>query len=87
MDSRPTVLCIVGALFGRPFLFEAKRIGWKVCLLTEEKLLKEAWPREQIDELFAVPDLYDEKVVKNVVTYLARTRRFDKIVGLGEFDI
>lgn len=87
MDSRPTVLCIVGALFGRPFLFEAKRLGWKVCLLTEEKLLKEAWPREQIDELFAVPDLYDEKVVKNVVTYLARTRRFDKIVGLGEFDI
>jgi hypothetical protein len=87
MDSRPTVLCIVGALFGRPFLYEAKRLGWKVCLLTEEKLLKEAWPRDQIDELFAVPDLYDEKVVRNVVSYLGRTRRFDKIVGLGEFDI
>lgn len=87
MDSQPTVLCIVGALFGRPFLFEAKRLGWRVCLLTEEKLLKEAWPRDQIDEVFAVPDLYDEKVVRNVVTYLARTRRFDRIVGLGEFDI
>ena len=87
MDSRPTVLCIVGAVFGRPFLYEAKRQGWRVCLLTEEKLLKEAWPRDQIDELFAVPDLYDEKVVKNVVTYLARTRKFDRIVGLGEFDI
>jgi biotin carboxylase len=56
-------------------------------LLTEEKYLKDAWPRDQIDEIYAVPDLYDEKVVRNVVCYLARTRKFDKIVGLGEFDI
>jgi phosphoribosylaminoimidazole carboxylase (NCAIR synthetase) len=87
MDSRPTVLCIVGALFGRPFLHEAKRLGWRVCLLTEEKLLKEAWPRDQIDEMFAVPDLYNEEIVRKVVTFLARTRRFDRIVGLGEFDV
>ena len=87
MDTRPTVLCIVGALFGRPFLLEAKRLGWRVVLLTEERYLKEAWPRDQIDELYAVPDLFDEKVVRNVVTYLSRTRKFDKIVGLGEFDI
>src|SRR5207244_2739728 len=82
-----TVLCVVGALFGRPFLLEAKRLGWRVVLLTEEKLLKEEWPREQIDELYSVPDLYDEKVVRDVVCYLARDRKFDKIVGLGEFDI
>lgn len=82
-----TVLCIAGALFGRPFVLEAKRLGWRVFLMTEEKYLREDWPRDQIDELFAVPDLYDEKVVLNVVTYLARTTRFDRIVGLGEFDI
>lgn len=87
MDNRPSVLCIVGALFGRPFLIEAKRLGWNVFLLTEERYLKEAWPREYIDDIFAVPDLYDEKVVRNVVCYLMRSRRFDKIVGLGEFDI
>jgi len=87
MDTRPAILCIVGALFGRPFLMEAKRQGWRVYLLTEEKYLKEAWPRESIDDIFAVPDLYDEKVVRNVVCYLARTIKFDKMVGLGEFDI
>jgi len=87
MDNRPAVLCVVGALFGRPFLIEAKRLGWRVFLLTEEKYLKEAWPRESIDEIYAVPDLYDEKVVRNVVCYLMRTQKFDKIVGLGEFDI
>lgn len=87
MDNRPFVLCIAGALFGRPFMLEAKRLGWRVHLLTEEKYLKEAWPRDQIDEIFAVPDLYDEKVVRNVVCYLARTTKYEKIVGLGEFDI
>lgn len=87
MDNRPFVLCIAGALFGRPFMLEAKRLGWRVHLLTEEKFLKEAWPREDIDEIYAVPDLYDEKVVKNVVCYLSRNTKYEKIVGLGEFDI
>ncbi|MFN5308395.1 MAG: acetyl-CoA carboxylase biotin carboxylase subunit family protein [Candidatus Kapaibacterium sp.] len=87
MNTKPTVLCIVGALFGRPFMIEAKRLGWNVHLLTEERYLKEAWPRDQIDEVFAVPDLFDEKVVRNVVCYLSRKTVYDRIVGLGEFDI
>lgn len=81
------VLCIVSAVFGRPFLIKAKELGWNVYLLTEEKYLKEAWPREHLADVFAVPDITDETVVRNVVTYLARTIRFDRIVGLGEFDI
>ena len=59
MESNKTVLCVVGALFGRPFLLEAKRLGWNVHLLTEERYLKEAWPRDQIDQVYAVPDLFD----------------------------
>ncbi len=85
--EQQSVLCIAGALFGRPFISEASRLGWKVYLLTEEKYLKEAWEREYLEDIFAVPDLYDEKVVHNVVSYLMRTIKFDKIVGLGEFDI
>ncbi|MBX7153855.1 MAG: ATP-grasp domain-containing protein [Candidatus Kapaibacterium sp.] len=81
------VLCICGALFGRPFIQEAHRLGWNVYLMTEEKYLKEAWEREYLKDVFAVPDLYDEKVVRNVVTYLSRQIKFDKIIGLGEFDI
>ncbi|MFM8472816.1 MAG: acetyl-CoA carboxylase biotin carboxylase subunit family protein, partial [Candidatus Kapaibacterium sp.] len=86
MDKR-SVLCIAGALFGRPFISEASRLGWDVYLLTEEKYLNEAWEREYLTDVFAVPDLYDETTVRNVVGYLSRTIRFDKIIGLGEFDI
>ncbi|MFM8179921.1 MAG: acetyl-CoA carboxylase biotin carboxylase subunit family protein [Candidatus Kapaibacterium sp.] len=86
MDKQ-SVLCIAGALFGRPFISEASRLGWDVYLLTEEKYLNEAWEREYLTDVFAVPDLYDETTVRNVVGYLSRTIRFDKIIGLGEFDI
>lgn len=87
METKPAVLCIVGALFGRPFFVEAKRLGWRVDLLTEERYLKEEWNRDYIDNVYAVPDLYDEKVVRNVVCFLSRETKYDKIVGLGEFDI
>lgn len=86
MEKR-SVLCIAGALFGRPFISEAARLGWNVYLLTEEKYLNEAWEREFLTDVFAVPDLYDETTVRNVVGYLSRTIKFDKIIGLGEFDI
>lgn len=84
---KKNVLCIVGALFGRPFMVEAQRQGWNVYLLTEEKYLKDAWPREVLSDVWAVKDLYDEKVVRNVVCFISRSIKFDKIVGLGEFDI
>ncbi|MFN4768624.1 MAG: acetyl-CoA carboxylase biotin carboxylase subunit family protein [Candidatus Kapaibacterium sp.] len=85
--EKKSVLCIAGALFGRPFISEASRLGWNVYLLTEEKYLKEAWEREYLTDVYAVPDLYDEKTVRNVVGFLSRTIKFDKIIGLGEFDI
>lgn len=85
--EKPAVLCISGALFGRPFLLQAKQLGWTVYLMTVPKLLNEAWPKDAIDEIFAVPDLFDRKVVRRVVCYLGRKVPFRRIIGLGEFDI
>ncbi|MBL7999766.1 MAG: ATP-grasp domain-containing protein [Candidatus Kapabacteria bacterium] len=85
--EKKNVLCIAGALFGRPFIQEAHRLGWNVHLLTEERYLNEAWERDYLADVYAVKDLYDERVVKNVVNYLSRNIKFDRIVGLGEFDI
>ncbi len=87
MADKPAVLCIAGALFGRPFLIQAKQLGWRVYLMTVPKLLQEAWPRDVLDDIFAVPDLFDRKVVRRVVCYLGRTIPFQRIIGLGEFDI
>ncbi|MNK97473.1 D-alanine--D-alanine ligase [compost metagenome] len=87
MDNRPTVLCIAGAVIGRPFMIYAKQMGWRVLVMTTAKSLDQAWPRDHVDDVFAVPDLFDEKVVKNVVSYLARSRRIDRVVPMGDFEV
>lgn len=87
MDSRPTVLCIAGAVIGRPFMIYANQMGWRVLVMTTAKNLDQAWPREHVEDVFAVPDLFDEKVVKNVVSYIARNRKIDRIVPMGDFEV
>ncbi len=82
-----TILCISSYEKGQEFLREAKRQGWRVLLLTVEHLKDAAWPRDQIDEVFLIPDLTNRQHVINAVSYLARTTHLDRIVALDEFDI
>ncbi len=87
-ETQPlTILCIAVALVGRPFMIKAKQMGHKVIVLTGAKRLNEEWPRDIIDDVFAVPDPFDEKVVRNVVSYLARHQRIDRVVPMGDFDV
>jgi ATP-grasp domain len=82
-----TILCISSYLKGHEFLREARRRGWRVLLLTVEKLGQADWPREVIDDVFLMPDLNDRTQVLNAVSYLARSQIIDRIVALDEFDI
>ncbi|MBO9542819.1 ATP-grasp domain-containing protein [bacterium] len=82
-----TILCIAVALVGRPFMLKAKEMGHRVIVMTNAKRLDEAWPRDKVDEVFAVPDVFDEKVVRNVVSYLARHQKIDRVVPMGDFDV
>lgn len=87
-ENQPlTILCIAVALVGRPFMLKAKEMGHRVIVMTNAKRLDEAWPRDKVDEVFAVPDVFDEKVVRNVVSYLARHQKIDRVVPMGDFDV
>lgn len=87
-ENQPlTILCIATALVGRPFMYKCKELGHNVLVMTSSKRLEEAWPREILDEVFAVPDPFDFKVVRNVVSYLARYRKIDRVVPMGDFDV
>jgi ATP-grasp N-terminal domain len=85
--TNPTLLCLASYYKGNRFLEEAKRAGATVYLLTIEKLLGEPWPRDSIDEVFAVPDFQDRKKLIHAVAYLMRTKRIDRIVALDDFDV
>jgi biotin carboxylase len=82
-----TILCMSSYEKGHEFIREAKRQGWRVLLLTVEKLKDAKWPRDHIDEVYLMPDLTDREHVIKAVSYLARTIDIDRIVPLDEFDI
>ena len=87
-DSRPvTVVCLASFFKGAAFLRECKRLGCRVLLITVEKLREAEWPREAIDDVFYMPDLYQRDDVIHGVSWLARRERIDRIVPLDEFDL
>lgn len=88
LDTPPTVVCLASFEKGAEFLREAKRLGWRVVLLTVPALEYAAsWPREAIDEVFTLSDLAHLPDVIPAVAHLARTRRIERIIPLDDYDV
>ncbi|HTW47157.1 MAG TPA: ATP-grasp domain-containing protein [Acidobacteriaceae bacterium] len=87
MSDAPRILCISSYEKGQPFLRECVALGSRVVLLTVEKLRDADWPRDILEELITMPEGMTIEQITNTVTYLARSRRFDRIVALDEFDM
>jgi len=84
---RPTILCLASYEKGADFLRECRTLGCHTVLATVDKLRDADWPRDVIDEFFHMGDFENRTHVVDAVSYLARTRRFDAIVPLDEFDL
>jgi biotin carboxylase len=86
-----TILCISSYEKGHEFLRQCKRQGETVVLITAESIREKAhWPMEAIDEIFYLPEdgkQWNPLHLRNAVSYLARTRVFDRIVALDDFDV
>jgi biotin carboxylase len=89
MDAQraPTMLCLASYEKGADFLRECKRQGCYVILLTVERLAEAQWPRESIDELHMLPDLWDRQEIIRFVSRIAREHGIDRIVGLDDYDV
>lgn len=66
---------------------ECKAQGCNVILVTKEKMLQEDWPREVLDEVFALPNDAPVELFLDLVAHIAKTRKPDRIVALEEFDV
>jgi biotin carboxylase len=86
-ERGPGILCISTYEKGQAFLREASRLGCAVTLLTVDGLADADWPREALSELITMPEGLTPGQVLNTVCYLARSRKFDRIVALDEFDL
>jgi biotin carboxylase len=86
-EERLTILCVSSYEKGQEFMRTCKAMECRVYLLTVEKLRDSDWPREAIDEFFFMPEELPLPALLNVVSYMARTRKIDRIAALDEFDM
>jgi ATP-grasp domain len=81
------VICLATYFKGADFIRECKANGCQVTLITKEKMLSEDWPRESLDDLIAVPNDAGPPLFIDLVAFLSRKAKPDRIIALEEFDV
>lgn len=90
--ARPvSFVCIASYFKGNEFLRGMKAAGATVYLVTSKKLEHKAWAREAIDDIFFVEqgpnNEWKMEDVAAGLAWLMRSRNFDRIVSLDDFDV
>jgi biotin carboxylase len=87
-ENRPlNVICLATYFKGGDFIRECKRLGCNVILITREKMLQEDWPHDSLDDLIAVPNDAGPPLMIDLVAFIARKVKPDRVVALEEFDV
>jgi biotin carboxylase len=86
-DTTERFLCIASYEKGQDFLRQCAEMGVKPTLLTVDKLRDAPWPHDALEEVVTMPEGLTIEQILNTVSWLARSRRFDRIVALDEFDL
>ena len=86
--NRPlNIICLATYFKGADFIHECKAHGCHVILVTKEKMLREDWPRESLDDLIAVPNDAGPPLFIDLLAFLARKMKIDRVIALEEFDV
>jgi biotin carboxylase len=80
-------LCVASYEKGHDFLRQCAEMGVRPTLLTLDTLRDAEWPRDVIEEVVTMPSGLTREQILNTVTWIARGRRFDRIIALDEFDL
>jgi biotin carboxylase len=86
-DGIERFLCIASYEKGHDFLRQCAEMGVKPTLLTLDKLRDSPWPYDVLEDLVAMPSGMTREQILNTVSWKTRSRRFDRIIALDEFDV
>jgi biotin carboxylase len=86
-DAAERFLCIASYEKGQDFMRQCAELGVKPTLLTVDKLRDADWPREALEDVVTMPAELTVEQILNTVSWMARSKRFDRIVALDEFDL
>ena len=87
MDGFERFLCLASYPTGHDFLRECADMGIKVTLLTLDEYRDTDWPRECLEELASMPPGLNREQILNTVSWMARSKRFDRVIALHEHDL
>src|ERR1039457_3181786 len=87
LDAIERFLCLASYEKGHDFLRQCAEMGVRPTLVTLEKLRDADWPREALEDLATMPPGLTREQILNTVSWMARGRRFDRIIALDEFDL
>jgi len=85
--SEERILCLTTYEKGQSFMRQCAAMGCKVLLLTLEKHRYADWPYDILDEIIHMPAGLTQEQITNTATYLARSRKFARLLSLDEFDM
>jgi biotin carboxylase len=85
-ETPARILCISTYEKGQDFIRQCAEMGVRPALLTVEKLRDADWPRDILEDLATMPASMSREQILNTVSWMARGRRFDRVVALDEFD-
>jgi len=85
-ETAERILCISTYEKGQDFMRQCADMGVQPTLLTVDKLRNADWPRDILEDLVTMPPSLSSDQILNTVSWMARGRRFDRIVALDEFD-
>ena len=81
------ILCISASHPGDRLIEEFSDLGCRVVLLTVDEYQDSGWPSNAISELHSMPAGMTLQQITNTVTYLARSRKFARIIALDNFNV
>jgi biotin carboxylase len=81
------ILCITVSNTGHRFLEELANLHCQAVVLTIDELRHAEWPLDAKSELHSMPAGMTLQQITNTVTYLARSRKFARIVALDRFNV
>ncbi|MGA2806898.1 MAG: ATP-grasp domain-containing protein [Terracidiphilus sp.] len=86
-DEVERFLCIASYEKGQDFLRQCAELGVRPTLLTLDKLRDANWPRDAVEEVATMPAGLTREQILNTVSWMARARRYDRVIALDEFDL
>lgn len=87
MDAVERFLCLATVEKGHEFLHECARLGIRCTVLTLDSHRDGSWPHEVIEDLATMPPGLNRQQILNTVSWMARGKRFDRVIALHEADL